>query len=137
MHAIMLMLSLVAPPAEPAPAIPLGSSRPDEGGFVVCGGPLYGGIGAGWHFRDGSRVDVGPRGVEYSRTLHDSEWARCITVSGSRAGAACEVYLGQGCTVETAPGRMAVTWYAWENAALSIGVDLLTGHRGWGWRVSF
>jgi hypothetical protein len=123
MHAIVLMLSLAA--------------QPDDVGFALYGGPLNGGIGVGWRFSDGSRVDVGPRGVAYSRTLHETEGTRHPTVSGSWPGAAWEVYLGHGFAVDTGTGRMAAVWYPLENVSLSFGVDLLTGRRGWGWQVGF
>jgi hypothetical protein len=133
---MVLMLFLAAPPTEQQ-SFPLGSTRPEDGGFFLYGGALYGGFGAGWRFRDGSRVDVGPRGVAYSRILYDEEYVRCDTVSGSWPGPEWSMYLGHGVSVETAPGRMAATWYPWENVTLSFGVDLLTGRRGWGWMVRF
>jgi hypothetical protein len=136
MHAMVLMLFLAAPPTEQQ-SFPLGSTRPEEGGFFLYGGPLYGGAGAGWQFRDGSRVDVSPRGVAYSRILYDTGYVRCDTVSGSWPGTACETYLRDGWVVVNGPGRIAAIWYPFENVHLSFGVDLLAGRRGWGWQVSF
>ena len=146
MHALILLLSLVAPPPDLLLSLPIGTTRSEDGGLYAFGGSQIGAgaggwSGNGWRFANGSSVDVASNGATYRHAAWETDVYRLSIFAGTDFGARQEWYLVHGLVATSDLGwgtsTAGVMWYPMEFVSISFGLDPLRGRLGWGWSLRF
>ena len=145
MHALVIFLSLVAPPTDPQPTIPIGSTRPEDGGLYFYGGSLIGSrtrnwLGCGWTFANGCSIEVASNGATYRRPYFETEVYRFSVFAGTDLGVRQERYLGYGLVSALDLGlgtsTFSLVWFPTDFMSFSFDLDPLRCQFAWGWRLN-